>query len=356
MKKYLSAMSGGVDSSVATQLLIDNTSNVVAGVTLSLFDEKLSKTCSVLNDLNDAKDVAKKLNIEHFVLDFSEYFRTYVVNNFIETYRSGNTPNPCVACNKKIKFGYLIDETISLGYDYVATGHYAKIEKDQAGGRYLIKRAKDLNKDQSYVLYSLSQHQLSHAALPLGDLRKDEVRDIAAQFGFITADKTDSQDICFIKDGDYKTFLKDYTGTEEQSGYFIDTNGSVLGTHSGLSNYTIGQRRGIELQANKPIYVTNKDYQSNTITIGDKENLLSKTLVAENINFIPFDGISSSIKVSAKTRYKQTETLALVSQIDTDKIIVEFENPVSAITPGQSVVFYDGDYLIGGGIITNEAL
>ena len=355
MTRYLSAMSGGVDSTVATKLLLNDASAAtIHGVTLALFDEKLQEHCSAQRDIMDAEHAAKKLGIDHFVLDFSNTFTAVVVKNFIDTFYAGFTPNPCVTCNKTIKFGRLIDEAIALGYDYIATGHYTKIEYDNATGRYLIKRATDLKKDQSYVLYTLSQHQLSHIKFPLGYLSKSEVRDIAESYGFLNASKSDSQDICFISDGNYKKFLHDYTGKTELNGDFVDVAGNVLGRHSGLSNYTIGQRRGIELEMNKPIYIVNKDCATGKITVGDKEDLLSTKLIAKNVNFIPFDTLDKPIKVSARTRYKQAETAAIISMIDEGKVLVEFDAPVSAITPGQSVAFYDGEYLVGGAIITDE--
>jgi len=355
MTKYLSAMSGGVDSTVATKLLLNKAAtNEVAGVTLALFNKKLQEHISAQKDIKDAENVAEKLGINHFILDFSDSFTAIVIKDFVDTFYAGFTPNPCVTCNKNIKFGRLIDEAISLGYDYVATGHYAKLE--YTNGRYLIKRATDLKKDQSYVLYTLSQHQLSHTKFPLGNLNKEEVRNIAESCGFLNADKSDSQDICFISDGDYKKFLHNYTEKIELSGDFVDMDGNILGQHNGMSNYTIGQRRGIELEMNKPIYIVNKDCATGRITIGDKEDLLSTTLIAKNANFIPLDTLDKPIKVSARTRYKQAETAATISMLSKDKVLVEFDAPVSAITPGQSVVFYDGEYLVGGAIITDERI
>lgn len=352
MNKAVIAMSGGVDSSVAAYLIKEKGYGMV-GVTLKLFDKEKQiieeKSCCNSSDIEDAKKVAKKLGIEHEVFNFSDDFNKYVINKFISDYENARTPNPCIECNRHIKFKKLLEYANDIGYKNVVTGHYARIEK--SGDRYLLKKGIDEKKDQSYVLYSLTKEQLRHIILPLGSMSKDEVRKIAADNGFINARKKESQDICFIPDGDYASFIEGYTGKIYPDGDFVNLDGEVLGTHKGIIRYTIGQRKGLNLSLPKPMYVCKTDIENNRVILGDNCDLFSKSLDADNINLIACDDIKTPIRLKAKIRYSQKEEYATVVQTDTDSLHIEFDNPQRAITSGQAVVLYDGDTVVGGGVI-----
>ncbi len=354
-KSALVAMSGGVDSSVAAYLIKERGYDAF-GVTLSLYaneDIGLSgeKTCCSLTDIEDARSVAQRLNMPHYVLNFRDSFKAEVMERFVSSYMRGETPNPCIDCNRYIKFAKLLERAEQMGTDYIATGHYAMIEHDGGSGRYLLKKAADITKDQSYVLYSLTQNQLSKTLLPLGALTKTEVREIALYNGFINAKKHDSQDICFVPNGDYAEFIEGFTGKHFENGNFIDLEGRVLGEHKGIIRYTTGQRKGLGLALPHPMYVYAKDMKNNAVILSSEDRLFSKSFDAGNINLIACDSIKSPIRVKARVRYKQTEQWASVEQIDGDRIHVEFDSPQRAITKGQAVVLYDGDAVVGGGTI-----
>jgi tRNA-specific 2-thiouridylase len=348
-KKAVIAMSGGVDSSVAAALMLGQGYDCI-GITLKLFNGG-SRCCS-LEDVNDARDVAYRLGMPHYVLNFIEDFKEDVIDRFIKIYEEGGTPNPCIDCNRSIKFDKLLFRARELEYGNIVTGHYARIEKDTAGGRYLLKKSIDDKKDQSYVLYCLTQDQLEHTFFPLGAMTKTEVREIALQKDFINAKKHDSQDICFVPDGNYGGFMEQYTGRHYPEGDIIDLNGKVIGRHKGIVRYTIGQRRGLGVACNEPVYVTSKDISSNTVTMGPDASLYSKSLDSNGINLIACASIEKPLRVKVKTRYLQKEQWASAEQTGSDTIHIEFEEPQRAVTPGQAMVMYDGDIVVGGGTIT----
>jgi len=341
------AMSGGVDSSVCALLLKEQGYNCM-GVTMKMFSP-----CFLLPDAKEdtrAAEIAAKLGIPFETYICEEEFRRCVMDYFVNTYLEGGTPNPCVECNRTMKFGKLLEFAREKSCEKIATGHYAKITQDP-NGRFLLSAAEDGAKDQTYVLWQLSQDQLSRILFPLGGLKKTEIREIAAANGFVNASQKDSQDICFIPDGDYISFIERYTQKEFPSGSFLDMDGKVLGQHKGMFRYTIGQRKGLGIAFGKPTYVCKKDAILNTVTLGDNSDLFSSILTAHSVNLIACDAIHAPIRVQAKVRYKAAFADATVEQIDTDRIRVVFDQPQRAISPGQSVVLYDGGCVIGGGII-----
>ncbi|MDR2796473.1 MAG: tRNA 2-thiouridine(34) synthase MnmA [Spirochaetaceae bacterium] len=354
--KALAAMSGGVDSSVAAFLMKQAGWDCI-GATMKLFDGedeglsagKTKKSCCSLDDVNDARDVAYRLNIPHYVLNLKDDFRKNVIERFIKIYESGGTPNPCIDCNRFIKFNSLLFRAHQLEYDCLVTGHYARIEK--SGDRFLLKKSADERKDQSYVLYAMTQEQLRSAAFPLGAMRKEDVRQIAAEQGFINAAKQDSQDICFVPDGDYGAFMERYSGKMYPAGNIIDSAGNILGRHGGFVRYTIGQRRGLGISSASPLYVSAKSKKDNTVTLGPETELYSKVLTACGVNLIACGSLERPARVSVKTRYMQLEQPALVEQTGADLIRIEFDEPQRAVTPGQAAVLYDGGYVVGGGTI-----
>lgn len=343
-------MSGGVDSSVAAYLLKQAGFDCV-GITMKLFDGANNRCCS-LSDVNDARDVAYRLDIPYYVLNFTSEFEERVIRKFVETYKQGATPNPCIDCNRYLKFERLLLRAFQIEADYVATGHYARVET--SGERFLLKKALDVRKDQSYVLYTLTQDQLAHTLFPLGALTKEEARELALAQGFVNAKKPDSQDICFVPDGDYAAFIERYTGVQAAPGNIIDENGAVLGQHRGLIRYTIGQRRGLGLSFGEPRYVAAKSVADNTLVLAREESLYTKTLIADDLNLIAYEKLDRPLRVRVKTRYLQAEQNALIEQIDDNHIRIEFDVPQRAITAGQAAVCYDGDIVICGGVIVSS--
>lgn len=338
-------MSGGVDSSVAAYLLQSRGFHVV-GATMKLFDQG----CTAQDDVADARRVAQRLDIPHHVYDFSGEFRAQVMDYFAACYRCGLTPNPCIQCNRHLKFARMLRQAEAEGLYYVATGHYAR--RIRAGDRWLLCKGQDVEKDQSYFLYHMTQHYLEHFQLPLGELTKGEVRTIAEEQGFLNARKKDSQDICFVPDGDYGAFLTRHTGEVCNNGNYVNQNGDVLGTHRGHIHYTIGQRKGLELAMGHRVYVTGKDVERNLVYIGEDEDLFSSALEAEDINLIAMDAITAPLRCGAKIRHSRHEAPCTVEQTGEGTIAVRFDQPQRAICPGQSVVLYDGDIVLGGGTIT----
>ena len=357
-KKVMLAMSGGVDSSCAL-LLLQRQGYEVIGATMHLYDNEdiglKTKTCCSLNDVEDAKAVASRFNVPHYVFNFKDRFKQDVIDRFNSEYLKGRTPNPCIDCNRYLKFDALLERAKMLECDYIATGHYARIELDNESGRYLLKKAAGIGgtnkKDQSYVLYNLTQEQLARILFPLGSMEKDEVRRLAEENGLVNHDKPDSQDICFVPDGDYARFIREYTGIIPQKGNVTDKNGNVLGQHNGIINYTVGQRKGLGISFGKPMYVIGKSAEDNTVTVGESEDLYSDSLIADELNWIAVEGIIDSIKCKAKTRYSQTEQECTIYPYKESKAKVVFDQPQRAVTKGQRVVFYDNDTVIGGGVI-----
>ncbi|MBQ8027149.1 MAG: tRNA 2-thiouridine(34) synthase MnmA [Clostridia bacterium] len=338
------AMSGGVDSSVAA-LLIKQGGYDALGVTMRAFEG------APVRDETDAAAVAARLGFEHITVDLCNEFRSTVMDYFAQSYIDGETPNPCVYCNKVIKFGALSDRIKEHGCGLIATGHYARVNKTDPSGRVLLERAVHNEKDQSYVLWQLSQQQLREALFPLGEYTKPQVREIAAENGFVSSDRPDSQDICFVQDGCYREFIEELTGKTFDPGDFVGTDGKIWGRHKGLIGYTVGQRKGLGISAPAPLFVIRKSVAENRVYLGSNEELFSSRVEARDINLIAVDKINHSLRVTAKTRYSQKEAAATVYQTGDSTLTVEFDEPQRAVTPGQSIVLYDGETVVGGGII-----
>ena len=354
--KVIAAMSGGVDSSVTAALMVEAGYDVIAiTMRLGMHDtieiESDKPNCCSLEGVEDARRVATQLGIPFYAVNYEEPFRESIVDYFSDEYVAGRTPSPCVICNQDLKFGKLLELATQLEVDYVATGHYAIIKQDPETGRYLLRKGIDPRKDQSYFLFSLTQAQLSRALMPLGGYEKDDVRAVARKYQMRTAEKPESQELCFIADDNYKRFLKDRIPDKIQGGDIVNQEGQTLGTHQGIPFYTVGQRRGLGISAKTPLYVTELKVHDNTIVVGKNEDLLADTMQVERVNLITMDQLTEPIRAEVKIRYKDAGAPATISPLTDTEVEVKFDQPRRAVTPGQAAVFYDEDTVIGGGWI-----
>jgi tRNA-uridine 2-sulfurtransferase len=353
-KKVALGMSGGVDSSVAAYILKQQGYEVI-GITMKIWDDEKEDSaksgCCGLSAIDDARAVADKLDIPYYVLNFKEEFKTKVIDYFVDEYKKGRTPNPCIACNRFVKWESLLQKAMQLGADYIATGHYAKIIKDETTNRYSVKMSKSIEKDQTYALYNLTQFQLERTLMPVGDYTKTEIRKIAKDIGLLTSDKPDSQEICFIPDNDYPKFIKNQTKEEILPGNFIDTKGNVIGKHKGVIHYTIGQRKGLGIAFGKPMFVKKIDVKLNTVTLCENIDLFETTVYANDINFMGKENFDTEFLALAKIRYSHQPQPCKVS-IENGRLKVVFNEPQRAITPGQALVIYnDEGVVLGGGVL-----
>lgn len=340
----LIAMSGGVDSSAAAYLM-QEAGFRCQGVTMRLLEWDDGRNAA------DAEAVCRRLDIPFTTLDLAREFEVAVMEKFVQVYQAGGTPNPCVDCNRCMKFSKLMEAAEAMGLCYVATGHYARVDQDPRSGRWLLKKALDAGRDQSYFLYTLTQRQLSRICFPLGGMEKRQVRELAERLGFVNAQRKDSQDICFIPDGDYGAFIESYTGKSFSAGDFLDQEGRTVGQHRGAARYTLGQRKGLGLSLGEPVYVCGKDMAANTVTVGPERALYAREILVEDLNWIAVEGLDESMRVNAKTRSRQREQEAELFPETGGRVRIVFDQPQRAVTPGQAAVFYDGDSVVGGGTI-----
>ena len=351
--KALIAMSGGVDSSVAAYLTKEMGYDCV-GCTMKLYEHEGNeapgdRSCCTLDDAADARSVAYRIGMPFYVFNFKEEFRKTVIDTFVESYQKGRTPNPCIDCNRYLKFGKLYQRAKELQCDVIVTGHYARIEK--AGDKYVLKKALDESKDQSYVLYSLTQGQLAHTLFPLGGMEKKETREIAERQGFLNANKPDSQDICFVPDGDYAKVIEDYTGTTSEPGDYVDLEGKVIGRHKGIIHYTIGQHKKLGQSFGEPKYVCRIDAKNNRVVLGRNEDVFSREVLAEDFNWISGETPKEPVRCTAKIRYRKKDEDCTAEVQPDGSVLLTFDEPQRAVTPGQAAVLYDGDIVLGGGTI-----
>lgn len=357
-KKVVIGMSGGVDSSVAAYLLKKQGYEVI-GATMQIWQDEDINTkednggCCGLSAVDDARRVANDLDIPYYVMNFKKEFKEKVMDYFVDEYIHGRTPNPCIACNRYVKWESLLNRSLEIGADYIATGHYAQIEK-LPNGRFALKKSATAAKDQTYALYNLTQYQLEHTIMPVGQYTKDEIRQIAKDLGFRVANKPDSQEICFIPDNNYARFIEENTDTLLPEGNFVDLEGNIIGKHKGITHYTVGQRKGLNLSMGHPVFVTEIRTDTNEVVIGNAEDVFANKLIANHINYMAIEDLKGKMQVTAKIRYSHQGDLCTIEKLEDGSVLCTFQEPQRAITPGQAVVFYDGEYVVGGGTIVKS--